>query len=290
MAELDWDELRLFHVVAETGSLAAASQRTGISSPTIGRRMASLEKTTGRKLFVRHQTGYELAADGHALYEKVRDMQRSAGDIEQWASGAYQLPNVTISAGTWTTRFLGLHLRQLWSPDDEFRLCFKTSEARLDIGHREADIGIRNARPTVGNLAARQAVKVAFAPYCHCDFDPQENKNWVSVGREAGSSPSAHWVHSQPELWITMWVSTPIALLDMLKGGGGQGVLPCFVGDAEPELKRSGQIIEELTHMSWIVMHDDERRDPTKRLVIDRLSDLLQANASRFAGEGIFHG
>ncbi|MEL6919859.1 MAG: LysR family transcriptional regulator [Pseudomonadota bacterium] len=289
MNELDWDELRLFHVVAETGSLAAASQRTGISSPTIGRRMASLEKATGRKLFIRHQTGYELAVDGHALYEKVRDMQRSAGDIEQWASGAYQLPNVTISAGTWTTRFLGHNLPALWTARDEFTLCFKTSEAHLDFGHREADIGIRNSRPTAGNLAARKAVPVAFAPYCHRDFDPERNRNWVSVGRETGTTPSSHWVHSRADLWITIWVSTPVALLDMLKGGGGQGVLPCFVGDTEPALRRSGPMIGELEHMSWIVMHDDERHDPMKRLVIDRLSHMLRSNADLFAGKGAKH-
>lgn len=286
MANLDWDELRLFHVVAETGSLAAASQHTGVSPPTIGRRMASLEKATGRKLFIRHQTGYELAVDGHALFEKVRQMQRQAGDIEQWASGAYQLPNVTISAGTWTTRFLGKHLRELWTPDEPFRLCFKTSEARLDISHREADIGIRNHRPTSGNLASRQAVNVAFARYCHKDFDTFSNPNWISVGRESGRTPSSDWVHGRPDLWITMWVSTPLALLDMIKGGGGQGVLPCFIGDGEPSLRRSGPIIEDLTHMSWIVMHDDERHDPIKRMVIDRLANLLKAHESRFAGNG----
>lgn len=285
MVDLDWDELRLFHLVAEAGSLAVAAQRSGVSAPTIGRRMASLERATGRRLFMRHQTGYELAVDGHALFEKVRDMQRCAGDIEQWASGAYQLPKVTISAGTWTTRFLGQHLRELWTPDDPFRLGFMTSEARLDIGHREADIGIRNHRPTAGNLAVRQAVDVSFAPYCHVDFNPATHKNWVAVGRETGNTPSSYWVHSQPELWITMWVSGPVALLDMVKGGGGQGVLPCFIGDQEPNLKRTGPVIDELTHMSWIVVHDDERRDPTKRTVINRLADLLKANRSVFVGE-----
>jgi len=290
MKNLDWDELRLFHVVAETGSLAAASQDTGISSPTIGRRMASLEKATGRKLFIRHQTGYELAVDGHALFEKVRQMQRQAGDIEQWASGAYQLPKVTISAGTWTTRFLGRHLSEFWTPDEPFRLCFKTSEARLDISHREADIGIRNHRPASGNLASRQAVNVAFAPYCHRDFDPDTKANWISIGRESDRTPSSSWVQSQPDLWITMWVSTPLALLDVIKGGGGQGVLPCFVGDEEPDLKRTGPIIEELTHVSWIVMHDDERHDPIKRTVIDRLANLLRANQDRFAGNKVRNG
>lgn len=284
MKDVDWQELRLFLDVAETGSLAGAAQRTGLSAPTIGRRMVSLEKALGRKLFTRHQTGYELAADGHVLLEKVRQMHDSADDIWQWSSGAYQLPYVTISAGSWTSRFLAQNLSELWRPEDKFRLCFKTTEGRLDIGHREADIGIRNVRPQSGNLAVKQGASVAFAPYCHRDFDTERFDNWVSMGREASTTPSSFWVHSQPDLWITMWVNSPFILLEALKNGGGKGVLPCFVGDREPTLRRAGPIVEELTHTTWIVMHDDERHIAAKREVIDRLTRLVKSKSELFAG------
>lgn len=285
MNDMDWQELRLFFDVAETGSLAGAASRTGLSAPTIGRRMASLEKALGRRLFIRHQTGYELAVDGRALFEQVREMHSVADRIGEWSSGVYQLPKVTISAGTWTTRFLGRNIDALWTPDDPFRLGFLTTEARLELSHREADIGIRNARPQSGNLAYRKSVQIAFAVYRHRDFDDDKNHNWVSIGRETGTTPSANWVHSQPELRITTWVSTPVALLDVILGGGGLGVLPCFIGDTEPELRRYGSPIGELEHTSWIVMHDDERRDPSKRLVIDRLTALIKANTALFGGQ-----
>jgi DNA-binding transcriptional LysR family regulator len=48
---LDWEDLRLFYKVASLGSLAAASSHTGISSPTIGRRMHDLERVLQRELF-----------------------------------------------------------------------------------------------------------------------------------------------------------------------------------------------------------------------------------------------
>jgi len=284
MNELDWEALRLFAVVARAGSLSGAAELTGVSAPTLGRHMATLEKTLGRKIFIRTQRGYELAADGMELLERVRSMEDAAGDISAWSSGVYRIPVVTISAGTWVSRFLAQNLAQLWAPEDSFRVCFQTSEARVHLEHREADIGLRNARPHAGNLAVRKAVQVAFAPYCRHDFDTGRHDNWVSIGRETGGTPSSRWVHSQPELWITSWVSTPLMLLDMVRAGAGRGVLPCFIADDDPLLRRAGPRIDALEHTMWIVMHDDERRRTEKRLVIERLSSLLDANARLFAG------
>ncbi|MEM0899908.1 MAG: LysR family transcriptional regulator [Pseudomonadota bacterium] len=285
MKDVDWEALRLFLVIADTGSLAAAANATGISAPTLGRQMAALEKSLGRKIFIRHQRGYELAADGKELREQVRKMQLIADDVNAWRGGAYQLPNVTISAGTWFSRFLAQNLNALWTPDDDFRLCFASSEVRLDLEHREADIGLRNARPQSGNLAVRRGATVTFAPYCATGFDFEKHNNWVSLGREHAMAPSGQWVHLQPELWISTWVSAPHMLLEAIRAGAGQGVLPCFVGDADPQLKRSGNLIPELEHVMWIVMHDDERHRPEKREVIERLVKLLGANMPLFSGE-----
>ena len=62
-----WDDLQLFLNVATEGGLSGAALRTGLSAPTIGRRMLTLERTTGRTLFVRSQQGYRLSspAFGH---------------------------------------------------------------------------------------------------------------------------------------------------------------------------------------------------------------------------------
>ena len=42
--DTDWDDLRLFLHVAEQGGLAGTATLTGISAPTIGRRMLALER------------------------------------------------------------------------------------------------------------------------------------------------------------------------------------------------------------------------------------------------------
>jgi DNA-binding transcriptional LysR family regulator len=70
----------------------------------------------------------------------------------------------------------------------------------------------------------------------------------------------------------------------MVRSGAGRAVLPCYIGDADPNLVRLGDIIDELTHDSWIVIHDDERKRPEIRMFVDRLAGLFARNADLFAG------
>lgn len=287
MNDIGWEDLRLFYYVARHGSLAGAAARTGVSSPTLGRRMRDLERTTGRQLFVRRQTGYELAADGRVLLDRVMGMQAAARTIDDWRDEVTSLPLVVLAAGTWTSRFIADNLASVWTPADGFRMCFKTAEAWVDLNHREADIGLRNQRPVSGNVAARRACDVAFAPYCARGFDQARDGNWVALGEDVAVGPSARWTLEQPNLWITAWANTPTMLHDLIRGGAGRGVLPCFVGDAEPGLVRAGPVIETLTHTVWIVMHDDERARPEVRTVIDRLAELYAANERLLAGASV---
>ncbi len=50
----NWDDLRLFLHVAEQGGLAGAAEKTGVSAPTLGRRMLALERASGRALLCGH--------------------------------------------------------------------------------------------------------------------------------------------------------------------------------------------------------------------------------------------
>ena len=61
-------------------------------------------------------------------------------------------------------------------------------------------------------------------------------------------------------------------------------VLPVFAGDANAALERDGETLAALDHPLWIVAHDDDRRRPEVRLVIDRVAELLAREAARFLG------
>ncbi|MDP2782200.1 LysR family transcriptional regulator, partial [Devosia sp.] len=58
--DFSWDDLKLFLAVARLGGLSAATDTTGLSAATLGRRVSTLERQIGERLFVRSQSGYRL--------------------------------------------------------------------------------------------------------------------------------------------------------------------------------------------------------------------------------------
>ena len=53
----NWNDLKLFLAVVRGGGLSAATKASGVSSPTLSRRMTTFEKLIGQPLFVRQQGG-----------------------------------------------------------------------------------------------------------------------------------------------------------------------------------------------------------------------------------------
>ncbi|RUW47321.1 LysR family transcriptional regulator, partial [Mesorhizobium sp. M1A.F.Ca.ET.072.01.1.1] len=53
MNEFDWNLIKSFVAVAETGSLSAAARKLASSQPTLGRHIAELEQALGVTLFRR---------------------------------------------------------------------------------------------------------------------------------------------------------------------------------------------------------------------------------------------
>jgi DNA-binding transcriptional LysR family regulator len=285
MKNLRWDDLQIFTAVARGGGLTAAAQELGSSPATIGRRMLALEQAVGRPLFVRSQAGYALTVQGRALLDRARVLETGARAIDEWLDTAGQRSVVRLSAGTWTANFLAENFGRLWRPDDPFRIAFRTTEARLDIAHREIELGIRNRPPESGNLASRRLSAVAFAPFRARSLPPPGREPWVAVTPEDAIAPSQRWLAGQSDIEIAAWANSPRTMRDMIRAGIGKGVMPCFAGDRDPQLERAGPTIPELDEVQWIVMHNDDRHRPDVRKVIERIAALVSANTELYAGE-----
>lgn len=279
---VDWEELRLFLAVARGAGLNAAARRTGASAPTLGRRMTALERRLDRQLFVRSQTGYELTEAGHALYRHAQEMEAAARGIERWRE---ETPRrlVRISAGSWSSRFLARHMDELWAGDASLAIELSTAHQRVDIQHRQADIGIRNRAPQEPRLAGRKTNDVAYAIYRA--RGRTGDLPWVAVIGEAAITPPARWVDRNFLDAAQIICSDPRAILDCVLAGVGQAVLPCFVGDVEPDLERAGGVLEEVRDEQWLALNEQARHEPAVRGVIDRLAALLQRHHRLFSGE-----
>src|SRR5215217_7333265 len=112
--DIGWDDLRLFLDVARLGGLSAATQTTGVSAATLGRRVTALEKQVGEPLFHRSQSGYRLTAAGEDLLARAEDVEAAMTALRRWKEGAAGQRVVRVSAGAWTSAFIGSHIGEIW--------------------------------------------------------------------------------------------------------------------------------------------------------------------------------
>ena len=283
--EANWDDLKLFLYVAEGGGLSAAAARSGISAPTIGRRMLALERVMNRMLFERSRLGYELAEDGRTLLEQVRAMNKVAAEINQWHAGAFKDPYVGVAGDAWLSRFFAHHADALSHGSGDVRYCAHDAHLGLNMTNRDSDIAVIPDPPTTGNFAVRPSVEVAFAVYQSPSLGKGADRLWVSLGKEESRKPYDRWVFERFDNEISSWTNSPHVLLEMIVAGQGKGVLPCFIGDVREDLERDGPLLEELTTRLHLVVNDDDRHHPEIRIMIDRVANLLETHADLFAGK-----
>ncbi|MEM9031161.1 MAG: LysR family transcriptional regulator [Pseudomonadota bacterium] len=270
------DDLVLFLAVADAGGLAGASRATGAAVPTLGRRMAALERDLGHRLFSRGKRGYALTLEGRMLLADAEPLRAVAGQLQGLARRRRGTPRVRITAGLWTTRFLAREVMSFWRPNDPWIPEFLASNADLDIARRAADIGVRNRRPTQSWLAGRRTGRIDFAVYGRAEGVP----GYIATS-EAASTPSERWLQSEHGEEIATYASDARVALDLALAGVGRIVMPVFAGEAEPGLARLGPPIAALAHEEWLVCHHDGRHDPPVRAALDALSQLLSDRSRR---------
>jgi DNA-binding transcriptional LysR family regulator len=69
-----------------------------------------------------------------------------------------------------------------------------------------------------------------------------------------------------------------------IRAGAGRGVLPCFIGDADPLLERLTPPVPEIAAEYWIIVHRDLRGAACVRAVIDWIRHLFNEHRQELAG------
>jgi DNA-binding transcriptional LysR family regulator len=257
--------------------------------------MLALERALGATLFLRHQVGYDLTEAGRQLLNQAEGLEECALAVERWRAAIDPTAVVRIAAGAWTGGFLARHSRKLLQGAGSPRLEIVTGSTMANLSRREANLGLRNRRPETGGLAGRRLGPVAFAVYgapallegdpAACNDQRFGECDWIILAQPGPMVPSAQWLERQLARKPRVACSDPQALLAAATAGAGLCVLPCFVGDGDPGLRRASATIPELEHEQWLVSHDDDRHNRPIRRMADRLFRLMRDNRQLFAGE-----
>ena len=281
--------------VARGAGLASATAASGASAPTLSRRMTSLEKALGCSLFFRHRDGYDLTDAGKELLEHAAVLENGAHAIERWRMQIEPQPTVKVAAGAWSSDFIASHVVELMGRRGAPTIDLLGGVAPVDLLRLEANIGLRNRRPETSGLAGRRLSRVEFAAYGSRSIatlsrpaDLQSlfvDQGWIVLDHQNAATPSMAWLEGRLKKPAVMRCSSPHSLLAAARAGAGLCVLPCFVGDPDPDLTRASGLIHALRHDQWLVTHDDDRHSKPVRIVADWLAKLIRSKRALFAGE-----
>jgi DNA-binding transcriptional LysR family regulator len=162
----DWDDLRFFLAVAQTGSFTAAARLLGTNQTTVGRRMQAFEMRLGAKLFDRYSKGMSVTPVGRSILDLATQIEGIATRIDRRFAGAdFELAGTVRIACTeglgayWLTpRMVGFQRAHPNLTIDIF-----TGNELADLSRREADVSIRLSQPTDPRLVAWKAGRMRFS-------------------------------------------------------------------------------------------------------------------------------
>jgi DNA-binding transcriptional LysR family regulator len=300
---MDWDDLRVIHAVVGAGSLSAAARRLGLSQPTIGRRVQALEERLGVVLFERGADGYRPTAAGEALLPHLRAMAEAAAALEREARVQADPGTglVRVAAGGWTSRFLAERLARLREALPGIDLALDFERQMPDLGGDSVHLGVYAGVPELPGLRSRLVARSAYAVYGTRAYVDRHPEAWtearigacdwviydserVRVGSDVDGYPLDRQLALAGNLRVLRLTTTDL-MLSALLSGAGLALIPCFVGDMDPDLVRVSPIVPAMEHRYRLIVHQDVGRSPRVARAKEAIAALFAAERRLMEGE-----
>ena len=246
----EWGDARILLAVHREGSLSAAGRLLGLNQSTIGRRLRALEEALGMKAFVQTPGGLALSPGGERLLEHAARMEDEAFALERDASGADAGLAGTVRVtgpDAVSARVLAPVLSEMHARLPGIDVELVADNRTLSLSKREADMAVRTSRPREAASVMRRLCGFASAVYASKEYLARHGKPGE---RELARHPfisvdDASWLETRwleknaPGARVLFRTNSTLAQIVPTVAGLGLGILPCYVGDAEPALERA---------------------------------------------------
>jgi len=291
---MPWDDLRTVLAIARAGSLSGAARTLGVNHATVFRRLGAIEERLGVKLFERHRGGYTPTVAGEEVAGAAGRVESEVAGIERRVAGRDRLPAGTLRITTTDTLLTGLLspvLADFRGQYPDIALEIVVSNAQLNLSRRDADVAVRPTASPAENLVGRRAGTIAQAVYAPA----------ARAGEEADPA-TAEWIGPDETLWyrhLEDWmrrqghdgrcsyrVDSLAGMHAAVRAGSGLAVLPCYLGDADPDLQRVGEPVADLAIDLWLLTHPDLREAARVRAFTAFVGDAIRDREAELTGHG----
>ncbi len=155
----NWDDLKVFLIVARTGGLTPAAKLLKMDAATVGRRITRLEAARGVVLFQRSPQGYVLTPAGQALQSFVDAAEASLNaGLGALAQSTDQLEGqVRIGAPDGCANYVLPQIcADIGKDHPDLDLQIVALPRVVNLSGREADMAIGVSAPTAGRLIVQR--------------------------------------------------------------------------------------------------------------------------------------
>jgi DNA-binding transcriptional LysR family regulator len=238
MQRLNWNDLRFVLAVARTRSLAGAARRLGVNDTTVARRIAQAEQRLGARLFERNIGILHATEAGAAVVAGAERVELEVQAVESAVSGADRL-----AAGS-----------------------VRVTSVPIIVPRKEL------------RAIARRIGQLDYAVY-----GPSRKRTeplpWITYDDSMADLPQGRWIAERAtrdrEAPAQVMVNDAESILQGVKAGLGESLLPTAVGDREPGLVRHSDGPAPLSRELWLMVHPELRELVRIRVVMDWLVSVI---------------
>ena len=310
---MDWNDLRYVKAIADTGNVANAANQLNVHQSTVFRRLNTLEKDLGVRLFERFSNGYVMTIAGEDFYRSAERIETDIFALNRRINGQDTRPSGTIRVTMTDALLLGLLapcLSEFRQAYPEIELEVLVSKEVLNLTKREADLAIRATKQPLETLVGRKVATVATAIYGSKKYlrthevsaspvrlgrgtvDPYLNDlnrhDWIGFDETVIESATASWLkQTVPDVRFRYRLNTCMGILAAVKENTGLALLACYLGDSDRNLLRIGMPIPQLEKQLWILTHEDLRYVTRIRTFIDFVASFLTRRRELIEGRSI---
>ncbi len=270
--KLDWNDLRVFLALERGATARAAAVQLGTSHSTVLRRLQALEDALNAQLFDRTPEGFALTGPGERLLAKAQQIEAEVFEVQREIIGSdVELEGpVKLTAPPAVLKYLLLPmLAEFQKTYPKIELEVASTDGFADLDRRDADLAIRFSKSPDEHLVGRRLPEFHDAIYVSKDADPSDpSLGWIGWpdGRKFQERVASTPFSGRPIVWQLPGLELQA---EAVRQGQGIGLLPCIMGDRDPEMRRMDGDFTQPTLPAWLLQHPDLRRLERVRVFSD---------------------
>ncbi|MFZ2511662.1 MAG: LysR family transcriptional regulator [Gordonia sp. (in: high G+C Gram-positive bacteria)] len=246
------DDLRYLLAVARTGSRTVAAGDLGVDASTVTRRIRALEQSLGVRLVEQGASGWALTDLGRQVADTVGPIETAVARALDVVAGTEEESlrgNVRVSApDAFGAYFVAPALTRVRARHRMLTVELLTVTRELNLHQSGFDVAISVGTPASSRLVVEKLTEYALGLYATDRYLadhgapasltelPHHPLIWYvdSLLQVGELDLDKHLPHSPAKLMST----SIFAQVEAVRAGGGIGLLPAFVADRNPELRR----------------------------------------------------